>query len=255
MSKRDPSYPDDPRWDDLGRDDPRRGDPGSDRADPARDRPADVGPEARSADTRPADSGATTTRARHHDVIAAEKSRFGGIKAGAAFFGWLAATGMAVLLTAVLSAIGVGVALGTEADPNEVAEQAAGSAAAGITGAVVLGLIVVIAYFCGGYVAGRMARFDGAKQGLAVWLWALVVAIVLALVGLVAGNRFDLFGQFSGLAGVPVDPGSLTAGGIIAVVVAAVLALVAAVLGGLAGMRFHRRVDRYGLDDHAVPGT
>ncbi|HEY4615907.1 MAG TPA: hypothetical protein VIG75_10625, partial [Citricoccus sp.] len=110
MSERDPSYPDEPRRDDVGRDGVGRDDPGGDRTDPARNRPADVGPDARSTNTRPVDTGATTTRARHHDVIAAEKSRFGGIKAGAAFFGWLAATGMAVLLTAVLSAIGVGVA-------------------------------------------------------------------------------------------------------------------------------------------------
>jgi len=85
-----------------------------------------------------------------------------------------------------------------------------------------------------------------------VWLWAIVIAVVLALVGLVAGSQFDLLGQFSGLAGVPVDPGSLTAGGIITVVVAAVLALIGAVLGGLVGMRFHRRIDRYAVDDHPV---
>ena len=61
--------------------------------------------------------------------------------------------------------------------------------------------------------------------------------------------------RFSGLAGVPVDPASLTAGGIIAVVIAAVLALVGAVLGGLVGMRYHRRVDRYALGTPPVQGT
>lgn len=201
-------------------------------------------------------SGSTTPGSRRNDVVAAEKKEFGGIKFGAAFFGWLAATGMAVLLTALLSAIGVGVGLAADADPNQVAEQATQSATTvGIISAIVLGLIVFIAYFCGGYVAGRMARFDGAKQGLAVWLWAVVIAVLLALVGLVAGSQFDLLGQFSGLAGVPVDPGSLTTGGIITVIVAALLALVAAVLGGLTGMRFHRRIDRYGLDDQRVRGT
>lgn len=42
----------------------------------------------------------------------------------------------------------------------------------GMVGIIVLGVIVLVAYYCGGYVAGRMARFDGMKQGLAVWLWA-----------------------------------------------------------------------------------
>jgi hypothetical protein len=196
-------------------------------------------------------SGSTTPRGRRDDIVHAEKQRFGGIKFGTAFFGWLAATGMAVLLTAVLSAIGLGVGVATQADPNQVAEQATESATTvGILGAIVFGLIVLISYFCGGYVAGRMARFDGARQGVAVWLWAIVIAIVLALVGLVAGSQFDLLGQLSGLAGVPVDPGSLTTGGVITVIIAAVLALVAAVLGGLAGMRYHRKIDRYSLDQH-----
>jgi hypothetical protein len=201
-------------------------------------------------------SGSTTPRDRHDEVVHTEKQKFGGIKFGVAFFGWLAATGMAVLLTALLSAIGIGVGLTAETDPNQVAEQATETATTvGLVSAIVLALIVLISYFCGGYVAGRMARFDGAKQGLAVWLWAIVIAVILALVGLVAGSQFDMFGQFSGLAGVPVDPASLTAGGIIAVVVAAVLALVGAVLGGLVGMRYHRRVDRYALGTPPVQGT
>jgi hypothetical protein len=201
-------------------------------------------------------SGSTAPRDRGDEVDHTEKQKFGGIKFGVAFFGWLAATGMAVLLTALLSAIGIGVGLTAETDPNQVAQQATESATAvGLVSAIVLALIVFVSYFCGGYVAGRMARFDGAKQGLAVWLWAIVVAVILALVGLVAGSQFDMFGQFSGLAGVPVDPGSLTAGGIIAVVVAAVLALAGAVLGGVVGMRYHRRVDRYALGGHPVQGA
>src|SRR6478609_4762648 len=37
-------------------------------------------------------------------VVAREKEQFGGVKIGSAFFGWLAATGMAVLLTALVAA-------------------------------------------------------------------------------------------------------------------------------------------------------
>jgi hypothetical protein len=194
-------------------------------------------------------SGSTTPRDRRDAVVAAEKRRFGGMKFGSAFFGWLAATGMAVLLTALLSAIGLGLGAAARTDPNQVAQQATESATTvGIAGAIVLALILLIAYFCGGYVAGRMARFDGAKQGIAVWLWAIAVAVVLAVAGLLAGSTFDVIGQLGALAGVPVDPASLTTGGIIALVVAAVLALGGAVLGGIVGMRFHRKVDQYGLD-------
>ena len=45
-----------------------------------------------------------------------------------------------------------------------------------------------VAYYCGGYVAGRMARFDGVKQGVAVWVWALVIAIIVTVLGAVGGS-------------------------------------------------------------------
>ena len=40
-------------------------------------------------------------------MVARQKERFGGIKAGSAFFGWLTATGMSVLLITLLAAGGV----------------------------------------------------------------------------------------------------------------------------------------------------
>jgi predicted permease len=46
---------------------------------------------------------------------------------------------------------------------------------------------------------------------------------------------------------IPVNEGQLNTMSIIAAIVVAVVALVGAVLGGLAGMRFHRKVDRAGF--------
>ena len=40
------------------------------------------------------------------EVVARQKEEFGGMKLGSAFFGWLAATGMAVLLTALVAGAG-----------------------------------------------------------------------------------------------------------------------------------------------------
>ncbi|MFC4371964.1 hypothetical protein [Citricoccus nitrophenolicus] len=196
-------------------------------------------------------SGSTTPRGRRDGLVAAEKQEFGGIKFGSAFFGWLAATGMAVLLTALLSAVGLGVGLANDAEPAQVAEQATQDpAAVAIPSLIALAVILLIAYFCGGYVAGRMARFDGAKQGIAVWLWMIVIAIVLAIVGLIAGSPFDLLGQLNALTGVQLDTDALTTGGIITLVVAALLALIGAVLGGITGMRYHRRIDQFEVDHH-----
>ena len=125
---------------------------------------------------RPEAVAATNTSLRR-EVLSREEERFGGFKFGSAFFGWLTAMGLTVLLTALIAAIGAAVGL----DSPETAEDAANAAAenmgaATIIGAIALGLVLFIAYFAGGYVAGRMARFSGLKQGLAVWLWAIVIA-------------------------------------------------------------------------------
>lgn len=176
------------------------------------------------------------------ESVARQREAFGGMRLGAAFFGFLAAAGTAVILTALIVAAGaaVGVGTATEVQSDDVATI-------GLWGAVVVGVLVLLAYYCGGYVAGRMARFDGAKQGLAVWLWALVVAVVVAVLTLVAGAEYNLFAQVNLFPRIPVDEGDLTTAGLVAAVAAAALALVGAVLGGLVGVRFHRKVDRAGL--------
>ena len=113
------------------------------------------------------------------------------------------------------------------------------------------GLLVVIfvAYVAGGYVAGRMARFNGAKQGLGVWLWALIIAVVVAVLGLIAGAQFDVLANLNGFPRLPVNEGDLTVAGIITALLLLGVSLLGAVLGGLAGMRFHRKVDRVATID------
>ncbi|MEY2850121.1 MAG: hypothetical protein RI885_2788 [Actinomycetota bacterium] len=181
-------------------------------------------------------------------VVEREKEEFGGMKFGSAFFGWLTAMGMAIILTALLAATGAAIGLGSNADPNQVAADAAeGADTIGLVGGIVLAIILFVAYYCGGYVAGRMARFSGAKQGIAVWLWAVVIAIVLALIGLIAGSQFDVLANLNGFPRIPLNEGALTLGSIITVVVTLVVTLGGAILGGLAGMVYHRKVDRAGL--------
>ncbi|MDQ0147880.1 TIGR04086 family membrane protein [Pseudarthrobacter niigatensis] len=188
------------------------------------------------------------TLANRETAVARQKERFGGIKVGSAFFGWLAATGMAVLLTALVAAAGTAVGLANNTDVNEAVNQAArNSGTVGLVGIIVLLVILFLSYYCGGYVAGRMARFNGARQGLMVWVWALIAAIVVAILGLVAGQQFNVLANLNSFPRIPINEGQLTTTSIIAAVVVAVVALVGAVLGGLAGMRFHRKVDRAGF--------
>lgn len=182
------------------------------------------------------------------EVHEREKERFGGVKIGSAFFGWLTATGTAVLLTALVAALGAVVGLGAVGDATTAANEATQNAeTVGLWGAISLIIIMLISYYCGGYVAGRMARFDGAKQGVAVWLWAIVIAIVVAILAGIAGSQFNILGNLNGFPRIPINEGDLATGSIVTAVLVALAALVGAILGGVAGMRFHRKVDRAGL--------
>jgi heme/copper-type cytochrome/quinol oxidase subunit 2 len=156
--------------------------------------------------------------------------------------------GTTVLLTALVAAIGGAIGLGTETTPTEAADAAAQNTGAVTVGsAIVIGLVLLIGYFAGGYVAGRMARFSGAKQGIAVWLWAIIIAIVVAIITAIAGAQWDILSTLQGFPRIPVTPETATTTGILTALGAAIITLVGAVLGGLAGMRYHRKVDRVGL--------
>ncbi|MCS5718046.1 hypothetical protein N1027_07830 [Herbiconiux sp. CPCC 205763] len=182
------------------------------------------------------------------DVVERERREFGGFKFGSAFFGWLTATGTAVILTALVSATGAAIGLGVtggDADAANVDESQATTI--GIAGGIAVVVVIFVAYLAGGYVAGRMARFDGVKQGLAVWLWAVVIAIVVAIIAAIAGSQFNVLANMNGFPRIPVNEGSLTTAGIIVAVAVALASLAGALLGGVAGMRFHRKVDRAGL--------
>jgi len=159
-------------------------------------------------------------------VVQRERDRFGGIKFGSAFFGWLTAVGVTVLLTALLAATGAALGLGTLR--GAVDEAAAENVETiGIVGIIALVVILFVAYFAGGYVAGRMARFNGMKQGLAVWLWAIVIAVVAALIGAVAGSQYDVFANLNAFPRIPVNEGTLTVTGVVTL-----LLVILASLGG-----------------------
>ena len=92
-----------------------------------------------------------------------------------------------------------------------------------------------------------MARFNGLKQGLGVWLWAVIMAILVAVAGWLADARFDVLAQLNSFPRIPLNEGTLTTAGVIVAICVVAASLIGALLGGLAGMRYHRRVDRAGL--------
>jgi hypothetical protein len=172
----------------------------------------------------------TALRARQRD-------RFGGFSWGADFFGWLAAAGLAAILAGIVAAAGAALGL-TEGSTDEI----------GLGGGIALLAVLFVAYVAGGYVAGRMSRFDGARQGFGVWLWGILVAGAIALLAVAGGSKYNVLDQLN-LPRIPVDQGTLTTGGAIVLGAGLVVSLIAAMIGGALGARWHRRVDRVVVDD------
>ena len=185
--------------------------------------------------------GDPTAAAIRETVVAREEEQFGGIKIGSAFFGWLVATAMAVLLGALVAAAG---RAGFLPSPDSL-PRAGQESSGGMTGMIVLLSLQLLAYFSGGYVAGRMARFNGVGQGLMVWLWGVIGAAAMALLAII--GQHNVLTTLNSFLRLPLVEGQLSLGGIIAAIAVAATALIGAVLGGLTGVHYHRKVDRAGF--------
>jgi hypothetical protein len=186
--------------------------------------------------------GAPVTTGRR-EVRARQREAYGGTNWGAAYFGWLVTVGTGAILTALAAAAGAAVGL------TEGVNAVTGDAETiSLVGGIVLIAIVLIAYFTGGYVSGRMSRFDGGRQGLGVWAIGLLLTIVLAALGAIAGSEYNVLAQLN-LPRIPIDEGSVTTGAVVALVLVLFGTLLAAMLGGKAGERYHRKIDRYGFAD------
>lgn len=188
-------------------------------------------------------------KVRHHNVNneavdeTRQRIRYGGLNLGASFFGWLVANSVAVLLVSLLSALGAAIAL-TAANGN-TGSLANKAQAVGVTGGIMLLITLGIAYYAGGYVAGRMSRFDGTRQGLGVWGIGVVVTILLGIAGALLGANFNLLQQMN-LPSLPIDGQSFTTAGAITVFLVLVVTALAAMAGGKVGERYHQKVNEAG---------
>ena len=212
-------------------------------------------PGARSGSVATAGDGETATRVERtdrptadtmHRVRARQREEYGGINWGAAFFGWLVAVGVAVLLTGLLAAAGAAIGL-TESSAASEAQSTAPETLS-LAGAIALLAVLAIAYYCGGYVAGRMSRFDGARQGIGAWVIGLLITIGAAILAVIAGSEYNVV-ERANLPRLPIGDQTLTTGGAIATVAIVLGTLLFAALGGIAGARYHRKVDRAGFAD------
>lgn len=176
-------------------------------------------------------------------VLARQKEKCGGMKFGSGFFGWVVATALFAFLVTAVAGVAAAVTLSdSTVTPQSLADDLQ---RVGLVGGIVGGVILLLSYFAGGYVAGRMARFSGASQGLAVWLWTVVISVILGVVGYFVGRDMTL-PTGANVPRLDVSGFTFDTQSIVALAVVVLVPLIGAILGGLAAMPYHRRADRAG---------
>lgn len=177
-----------------------------------------------------------------------QKNRYSRMHVLPGLLGWLVATS---IMDGGLWAIQSWLTLTGQSESIEYASVVSrlfSGASNAVPVAVALSVLIFFAYLVGGYAAGRMARFAGAKQGIAVWLWQVMALILGSLATFLAPQLFQ-----NGVASLSLQ--KLIAGdfanGLLAVLLVLALSFLGAILGGLLGRLYHRRVDKYPSDQVA----
>lgn len=208
----------------------------SDSYAPTRERPSAAGEHA---EWSAADSTEVIRRpvaVHDRDDLRAE---YGGLRMAAVFFGWLVAVGLPALLVAVTGTVAALAGTSLDVSRSDAREQAQ---AIGIAGGLLLILFMLLGYFAGGYVAGRMTRFDPMRQGVAVWAFGLLAGILVAVAGAAVTTGYSLNERLN-LSTVSMPAGAFDARGIFAFAFLLLATLLAAVVGARAGQRYHAKID------------
>src|SRR5919112_724975 len=171
------------------------------------------------------------------------RDMYGGVDWFASFLGFV----FAIVLGAVFSAVAGFVLVPFAITPDLSGGQIGASL---ITGLALLGVLIFLTFFFGGYVAGRLARFDGGRNGGMVVVWMFIVFVILALAAAIFSGFLPagiaersvilldwIMSMTRNLAGAGVA-GLVTAGA------ALLLALLGGSLGGRMGSRYHIEIDR-----------
>lgn len=167
------------------------------------------------------------------------KDRFGGIDTPAAVGGLFALIGTLAFLSALIGAGAGGLQYqlnGIDVDGNLQEIE--------VLGIVVATLVVLSSAFVGGWVAARMARFDGVMNGIGVAIWLLLLVALFAALGAFVGAEYNAFQR----VGLPdwfsqFSADDVTSGVIIGGVVAIAGLFLGTALGGLVGDAYNRRVE------------
>ena len=167
------------------------------------------------------------------DVGMAEaRRRFGGVDIPATLAGALTALGLTVLVGGLLAAAGAfGYQLGLKDAPTKLS-----------VGGLVGGLATLLgAFLVGGWVAGRVARYNGGVNGLLTAVWFVLLAALTAGLGAWLGDENNVFHDVH----LPqwFSKNALGTAAVVGGVIALAIMLIAGWLGGRLGGRYHHRAD------------
>ncbi len=161
------------------------------------------------------------------------RERFGGLDLPATFVGMLTALGLLIVASGLVAAAlgAIGYQRGLKNTPTELS-------VASLVGGLIL---LLVAFLVGGWAAGRIARYDGARNGLMTGVWTLVLGAIVSALAAWLGQKYDVLRNVDLPQWFSTD--SLTVGGIVSAIVAIAAMLVGGLLGGILGERYHRRAD------------
>lgn len=165
------------------------------------------------------------------------------------FLSVLAGTLTAYGAFAIVAAIAGAILDATDADTDFSTNDWTSS---GAIGGLATGIVLLVAYLFGGYVAGRMARRAGLLHGIGVALLSVVGGGLLgALIGWIADDQ--TIEDNLGSIGVPTNWDDWGAVAVATAIVALAAIVVGSILGALYGERWHARLLRRAADPSIGP--
>jgi hypothetical protein len=166
--------------------------------------------------------------------VAAARDRFGGLDIPAGLVGALTALASVGILAALVGAV-----IGTIGSPDNLTRDAQElpiwSLAVGVG-------VLFVGYLIGGWVAGRMARYDGARNGFTTGIWTLLFVAALAGLGAWIGAEYN--GLFHITRPDWYSWDALTWEALIAIGAGVLAVFIGGTIGGMWGEHYHRRADR-----------
>ena len=169
----------------------------------------------------------------------------GGVSGGAVFTGVVVAIGAMAIFTVLIAAVLIGLGLQEEGISQDEAIEV------GIWTGVGIVIVQFLSYLWGGYTAGRMARGSGLLNGLLVPLLTLIIAALVGVIAAQIGYSADLNLPFS-TENLPLENDYVQDWGAGLGIAALVAMFLGGVVGGMAGQRWHTKLENRVYEDEVV---